>query len=85
MAVERQVVLAVVRRHIVDNVLEGQDIGLEDTTPLIEWGIINSIEVMRLTRLVEERFGISVPLDTLPQEHFATLSSIADFVVGQGK
>lgn len=66
--------------YIANEVLDGEDIGLEPTTPLIEWGVINSMEIARLVSFVDERFGVTIPSDKITIEHFKTIDAITALV-----
>ena len=41
--------------------LNGKDEGLDATTPLIEWGVIDSIAIVSLRDFVSTRFGVEIP------------------------
>jgi acyl carrier protein len=60
--------------------LEGQDIGLEETTPLLEWGVINSIEIARLVSYIEDEWSISVPEEMVVLGNFENLQAIASLI-----
>jgi acyl carrier protein len=60
--------------------LEGQDIGLDETTPLLEWGVINSIEIARLVSHIEDEWGISVPEEMVVLGNFENLQAIASLI-----
>ena len=55
--------------------LEGEDIGLEGSTPLIEWGIVNSLEISRLVAFISDRYGVAIPNDQIVLENFENLES----------
>jgi acyl carrier protein len=60
--------------------LEGQDIGLDETTPLLGWGVINSIEIARLVSYIEDQWGISVPEEMVVLGNFENLQAIASLI-----
>jgi len=76
----RAAVAADVRSHIVTELLEGDDEGLQDTTPLIELGVLNSIEILRLVIFLEDRFHIEVPPDVVVMSNLKDIGSITDLV-----
>ena len=45
------------KEYVSKEILEGQDMGLDATTPLLEWGIINSIEIARLVVFIENQWN----------------------------
>lgn len=69
--------------YISKEILDGEDIGLEPSTPLIEWGVINSMEIARLIGFIHERFGVGVPSDKITLDHFKSLDTISLLVMEQ--
>jgi acyl carrier protein len=67
--------------YLVNEVLEGKEIGLEYTTPLLEWGILNSLETVRLSNFIKEQFNVQVPTQRINAESFKDISSIANLVM----
>jgi acyl carrier protein len=81
---DTQSVVEILKSYVGEQLLEGQNIGLEPTTPLLEWGVINSIEMARLVAFIRERFGVELPAETIIAPNFKDLTSIARLVVEQG-
>jgi medium-chain acyl-[acyl-carrier-protein] hydrolase len=79
---QRAEVLQQVRGYISKQVLDGRDIGLDETTPLLEWGLINSLEIVRLLSFVQGQFNIEVPGEMIIADHFTNLASVTDLVLG---
>lgn len=77
---QRDVVIEQLTRYIAQDVLGGKDIGLDETTPLLEWGIINSLEMVKLLSFMREQFGVDIAADKLVADSFASITSIADLV-----
>ncbi|MCP3102833.1 acyl carrier protein [Myxococcus sp. K15C18031901] len=67
-------------RYIADEILEGDAEDLLPSTPLLELGILNSLETARMVGFIEKQYGITVPADALRVENLQTLSAIADMV-----
>ena len=61
-------------------ILDGKDIGLDGETPLLEWGIINSMETTRLVNFIQDRYGIIVPAEKIGYEYFKDLNSLSNLV-----
>jgi acyl carrier protein len=60
---------AVVRQYVVETHLGGTSMKLEDTTPLISSGIIDSIGVLDLVNFIESRFEIEfLPREVAPRD-----------------
>lgn len=76
--------VAQLKEYLVQDVLDGKDIGLDEYTPLLEWGVINSLEIVRLLSFIQTTFGIEVPADQLTADHFVDISSIVNLVMKQG-
>ena len=74
-------VLKTLKMYIVNDVLDGRDVGLEPTSPLLEWGIINSFEIMSLLSFIKTKFGIDIPAKQVTAEHFKDLESLAQMVL----
>jgi len=49
-------------------------------TPLLEAGVLDSINLVRLVQFLEERFGIRIPDGDLGPELFETPASVAAYV-----
>lgn len=74
-------VLESLKWHISSEVLDGQDIGLDASTPLLEWGVINSMEMARLVTFIHDRLGVEIPGDKITIEHFKDLAAITSLVL----
>jgi acyl carrier protein len=53
---------------------------LEDTEPLIDGGIIDSLAIMKLLAFLEEKFHIQISGNELLLENFENLNAIAQLV-----
>lgn len=73
-------ILAGLHDYIANEVLEGEDVGLDNATPLLELGVLNSMEIMRLVSYIESRFAVIVPIDKILAESFKDLDAITDMV-----
>lgn len=49
-------------------------------TDLLEGGLLNSVTFVELVMLLEERFGVTVPIDDIEVDQFRTIGQIALFV-----
>nr|BBH88072.1 hypothetical protein KTC_28230 [Thermosporothrix sp. COM3] len=67
--------------YVEQQVLDGRSHGVDEDTPLLEWGIINSMEMVRLLAFLREQFQVDIPPDKMVAAHFANLASIADLVL----
>ncbi|WP_338864537.1 acyl carrier protein [Myxococcus stipitatus] len=73
-------ILAGLTRYIAEEILEGEAEDLLPTTPLLELGILNSLETARMMGFVEKQYGITVPADAMRVENLSTLTAIANMV-----
>ena len=73
-------ILEMLKGYIVREILDGKDIGLDESTPLLEWGIINSMEIARILTFIENRFHVEISEDKVLPEHFINLSAISALV-----
>ncbi|HEX4701952.1 MAG TPA: acyl carrier protein [Pseudonocardiaceae bacterium] len=69
--------VAFVRRELLD----GKDVtDFTTTTPLLDWGLLNSIETTRLVAYIRDEFGVRVPPTDMVSRHFKDVESITDLV-----
>jgi len=78
---QRKELIDQLNAYFVKNVLDGRDIGLSETTPLLEWGIINSLEIVRLLNYIDEQFGIEISYADLTPANFTDISSIVEMIL----
>ena len=78
---QRLAVIEQLKRYIAQDVLGGKDIGLDETTQLLEWGVINSLEIVRLLSFIREQFGVDIPTSEIVADSFTSISSIAELVL----
>jgi acyl carrier protein len=57
----REEMLGELRQFVVSELLDGRDAGLDEHTPLLAWGVLDSLSVNVLVTFTKERFGIDVP------------------------
>jgi acyl carrier protein len=68
------------RAFVAREFLNGKDEGLDATTPLIEWGVIDSIAIVSLRDFVSTRFGVEIPHPELKPSNLTNLATIASMV-----
>ena len=74
-------VLEALKSYITRDILDGKDIGLEATTPLLEWGIINSFEIIKVLSFIENQFKVEIPVEQVTAEYFKDLDSLSNLVL----
>lgn len=78
---QRSEVLAQLKDYVAQHLLDGTDIGLDESTPLLEWGVINSLEIIRLISFIEKQFGVEVPGEKIVASYFINLASLSNLVL----
>jgi acyl carrier protein len=69
-----------IRQFILDRFPSSRRRPLEDTDPLIENGIVDSLGVLDVVAFIESAFGVVVDDEELVPENFQTVSKIAAYV-----
>jgi acyl carrier protein/D-alanine--poly(phosphoribitol) ligase subunit 2 len=59
---------------------EADDITLDEQTPLISSGIVDSFSMVSLKRFLEKKYSISIPDEQATPEAFNTVASIIQLV-----
>jgi acyl carrier protein len=68
------------RTYIVKEILDGEDNGLDRDTPLLEWGLLNSMEMTRLIGFIGGQLGVQIPAAEVFPENFVSIGAIASLV-----
>lgn len=63
------------RTFVVQELLDGRDTGLDEHTPLLAWGVLDSLSVNVLISFTSERFGIEVPPSEVAPQNLKDLDS----------
>src|SRR5215469_11904686 len=72
-----------IRVFMGENFLNGDPKGeLHDTTPLLEWEILNSMNSALLLNFLREELGVRVPLAAINAANFRDIKSISTLVTG---
>lgn len=72
---------AVIETYVRTELLHGQAQGLDADSPLLEWGIIESMTMVSLIAFLEERFGLRVPdQELIAPDNFVNIRAIAAMV-----
>ena len=65
-------------RYIQENL--APDTAIDDTTALIDKGILDSMGLMQVIMFIEENFGFSVDNDDAVPENFDTVNAIVAYI-----
>ena len=82
---EQSKILDELKAYISREVLDGKDIGLDESTPLLEWGIINSMEIARIVGFIQNRLHVEIPDSKILPEYFINLEAISRLVIELAK
>jgi hypothetical protein len=78
---QRDEILAELRAFVAREYLEGRDDGLDEKTPLLEWGLINSFSLVALQGFMRSSFGVEVPHSELVAANLKDLGAITQMVL----
>lgn len=73
--IEREL-LAFISREL----LRGEGGDLDTQSPLLEWGVLDSLNLVNLVAFLQERFGVTVPGDAINAENFGSIGAIRALV-----
>ena len=75
-----QVVLDSLRAYVSERILQDPSVTIEPDTPLLEWGILNSISTVQLIGFIREQFQVDVPPEEVAGRNFKDLRSISQLL-----
>jgi methoxymalonate biosynthesis acyl carrier protein len=81
MAVGTEQVVPEIRGWLRENVTGGRDVPEDE--PIIENGVLTSLQTVELVMFLEDRFGIMVEDEELDEENFGSVNAIAALVAGK--
>lgn len=73
-------VKTVIKRHILDEILQRSDLHINDDTPLIDDGYITSLQAVEIVMFLEDQFQIVVDPEEVSEEEFHSLDTITQLV-----
>ncbi len=81
MAVSTENASAEIRGWIQENVTGSRDI--PDDYPLIENGVLTSLQTVELVMFMEDRFGVTIEDEEFSEENFGSIRAIAQLVASK--
>jgi len=75
----KDVILEYIKNEYIDED-EVDDVQLDENTPLISSGIVDSFSMVSLKRFLEKKYAISIPDEQATPEAFNTVSNIVELV-----
>lgn len=76
-----QVIFESLRAYVSERILQDSSVTIEPDTPLLEWGILNSISTLQLIGFIREQFQVDVPPEEVAGRNFKDLRSISQLLV----
>lgn len=81
MADDYETIKKTLKTFILEDFLPGEDPGaLEDSTPLITGGVLDSIATIRFAAFVDATYGVDLEAHELSPDYIDTLSGMATLV-----
>ena len=71
----REEMLSELKQYVGRELLDGRDAGLDEHTPLLEWGVLDSLSVAELVNFTSERFEIDVPQGEVTPDNLKDLDA----------
>ena len=81
MAVGTEQVVPEIRGWLSENLTGGRDVPEDE--PIIENGVLTSLQTVELVMFLEDRFSIMVEDEELDEENFGSVNAIAGLVAGK--
>jgi acyl carrier protein len=75
-----QAILDILRSYVSERILQDSTVMIEPDTPLLEWGILNSVSTVQLIGFIRERFEVDVPPEEVAGRNFRDLQSISQLL-----
>ena len=70
-----------IREWLMQNVTGGREVA--DDEPLIENGVLTSLQTVELVVFLEERFGIVIEDEEFDEENFGSIEAISELVASK--
>ena len=70
-----------IREWLIQNVTGGREVA--DDEPLIENGVLTSLQTVELVMFLEERFGIVIEDEEFDEENFGSIEAISELVASK--
>ncbi len=80
----REEMLSELKQYVGRELLDGRDAGLDEHTPLLEWGVIDSLSVAELVSFTSERFEIDVPQGEVTPDNLKDLDAYVGMLMRLG-
>jgi hypothetical protein len=81
--VTREEMLSELKHFVVRELLDGRDAGFDEHTPLLAWGVLDSLSVNVLISFTSERLGIDVPQNEVTPGNLQDLDAFVTMLMRQ--
>jgi clorobiocin biosynthesis protein CloN5 len=78
---QRLEVMEGLTEFIEQEILQSDHAGVEPCTPLLEWGILNSLSTAQLLAYIRERFQLFLPPERIVGANFKNLNALTDLII----
>jgi 2-hydroxymuconate-semialdehyde hydrolase len=66
--------------YIKKEFVEDQDEEIDETTPLISSGLIDSLSIVSLVAFIDKKFGVKIPDEKGTVDNFETINKIVETI-----
>lgn len=71
---------AKIATFITNELLDGKAAGLDDETPLLEWGIVDSLGMVALLTFLQTDLGVEIPDGEVLPNNFQNIAALEQLV-----
>jgi acyl carrier protein len=71
----REEMLGELKQFVVTELLDGRDTGVDEHTPLLAWGVLDSLSINQLLSFTHDRFEIDVPQSEVKPDNLKDLDA----------
>jgi acyl carrier protein len=83
--VDDRAIAGILRAYLAEQILQDPSVMIELDTPLLEWGLLNSLSTVQIIGFIRERFQVDVPHEEVVGGNFRDLGSISQLVLNLSK
>lgn len=71
---------AIIHEFLTSQLIKDKSVVVDDETPLLTSGLVDSLGIVRLTAFIEDRLGVKVPLEDITIENFEALGLLVAYL-----
>lgn len=69
------------KTYIIEMMLDGDGSDLDDHTPLLELGIVDSMGIVSLLTFIDKQLGVSVPENRVSPRYFKSIAALQALIL----